>query len=253
MTEETHWNEQGDHPSLEKLGAYLDGELSSEENDEIQEHLVECDFCTQALLDLKTFLDFPEGVSSREGVADLGAAAEWRDLWKRIEENRRPGQERDAPSAPLRRFLASRRVAYSLAAACAAAALGLSLYVQSLRQEQKAFDRNPHLVYLNAATVRGGDDTTKTLELPPGESGSIILNLGLPEDATDPEYRVEIQRKGDRPIFEESGLKPQEGEVLFAVSPRLFETGRYEIVLWKPQQREPGPVSRYELEVVRKK
>jgi len=238
-----------DHPSPEKLAAYFENELSPTEDDAIQEHLATCDLCAQALLDLKKFLKTP-AEPIRPGVADLEVASEWRDLRKRIEEDRKRGQEPVSAPAPRPGFLGSVKTAYSLAAVFAAAALGLSLYAYSLRQELRAFDRNPHIIFLTSATVRSADNKAKTLELPPGELGRILLTLGLPKGKSDPEYRVEIQRTGGGPIFEERGLKPQEGEIRFLVSPELFESGRYEIKLWGTQP--PNPVNRYELEVIRK-
>jgi hypothetical protein len=74
----------GDHPPPETLSAYLANELPPEEDDRIQEHLANCRLCAEMLLDLQRFLDPAPAEPSRQGVADFAAAAEWRELRRKI-------------------------------------------------------------------------------------------------------------------------------------------------------------------------
>ena len=68
-----------EHPDCYMLCAYQANELPPSEIDSIQEHLIQCTFCTDLLLDLQYFLEPSEDLL-REEVSDLGAAVEWRKM-----------------------------------------------------------------------------------------------------------------------------------------------------------------------------
>lgn len=251
MTEGTsRWGEQEGHPSPEKLGAYFDGALSPEEREEIRKHLADCALCMQALRDLETFLDFPEDISSQEKVADFEAAAEWRDLWKRIEQDQRQDQERDAPSAPLRGFLTSLKTAYALAAIFAMATLGLSLYVHSLPRDQRSYDPNSKEVFLRKeGKVRG--NSAKPLDLPRGKAVQVSVKLDAHGIDAFQAYRA-VLYDGENNLREErDGLVPEDGEINFILLSDVFgEPGTYKISLAAQGQSEP--IATYELRVTRK-
>ena len=114
-----------EHPAADKLAAYQADKLSPEENDAIQEHVASCDLCAERLLDLQRFLEFVPD-PSRAGVADLETAAEWRKLQRRIE------QETEK-----KRFFASARGGYSVAAALLAVCIGLAAWNLNLWRESR--------------------------------------------------------------------------------------------------------------------
>ena len=71
------------HPPFETLAAYHSDELSPEEDAEIQQHLLDCRYCSETLLDFDDFLRAPE---ARPDVADLETVAEGRRLKSRLHE-----------------------------------------------------------------------------------------------------------------------------------------------------------------------
>src|ERR1700681_3151931 len=73
-----------EHPDPAKLAAYRAKDLSPEEYNTGQEHLVRCNHCAGMILDLKRLLEPPLEDRPREGGADFETAAEWRELWAKV-------------------------------------------------------------------------------------------------------------------------------------------------------------------------
>ena len=236
-----------DHPSPEKLAAYFENELSPTEDDAIQEHLATCDLCAQALLDLKKFLKTP-AEPIRPGVADLEAASEWRDLRKRIEEDRKRGQEPVSAPAPRPGFLGSVKTAYSLAAVFAAAALGLSLYVLSTHT---SYDPNSSTVFLAKSSDTRSATTPTSLVLPRGRERQVTITVNPYDLSPLQEYRVVIYDAKHQQVHREDHLIVQREGVMFTVSSDRFkEPGDYLVTL-QPEGRSEG-VGEYKLRVTRK-
>ena len=72
------------HPDPDRLFAYNSGQLSAQEEEELQEHLSLCRECLDRL-----YID-PEDptMERREGVEDLNARRAWREAEAHIRENR---------------------------------------------------------------------------------------------------------------------------------------------------------------------
>ena len=71
---------EGDHPSPDRLLAYHLGELPAAAAGAIQDHLVGCEACGEALLDLATLADS----EAPDPVPDIERAAAWRRLQPRL-------------------------------------------------------------------------------------------------------------------------------------------------------------------------
>ncbi|HEV2853365.1 MAG TPA: zf-HC2 domain-containing protein [Thermoanaerobaculia bacterium] len=207
-----------DHPAPEKLSAYQAKELPPEEADAIQEHLVQCAFCTELLLDLEGFLE-PQEEEAREGVADLGAEAGWRKV---REEMGWKGRSLSSPTVS-RGFFASALGGYSVAAALLVAAIGLAAWNLNLSREMRRPQPSPTMRTLEVAGGSRGIASS-------GEDGPVNLpaeiTLNLPTDNPDARYRVDLFPGGsDRPAW--SLDLPTQGLTLSLLLPeKALPTGR---------------------------
>lgn len=208
-----------DHPAPEKLSAYQANELPAEESDRIQEHLVQCAFCTDLLLDLERFLE-PEEEGAREGVADLGAEAGWRKVRAEV------GWREEPAAAEMSRLKRRLRVFQRLAAVFLVGIAGLSIYVVLLRQEIKTAETPVSASLINQIGSRSVEEETDTLEASPGDSIVFIL-YALPELSGD--LQVEIHGEDGKTVWSRSGLMKRGEYLAFRVSPKVLEPGLYEI------------------------
>lgn len=164
-----------DHPTPEELSAYQAKELTPEQSDAIQEHLANCELCTEVLLDLHRFLDPPPKDRPREGVTDLQAETEWRSLRERLDhQGLLPARE---TRKPRRNFIAA-------VAAIFIVAIGLASYV-FLQGPERRLTLDPD------ESVRGGSLPVPTVQLP------IDLFLRTSPHDSYPEYLVEL-KSGER-------------------------------------------------------
>ena len=119
-----------EHPAPEKLSAYQANELPPEEADDIQEHLIQCTFCTDLLLNLERFLEPSEEDSAPKGVVDLGTELGWRKVQTEVGWKELPGEV-----SRLRKHL---RVLQAIAAALLIGTMGLAAYAFRLHEDLKA-------------------------------------------------------------------------------------------------------------------
>jgi hypothetical protein len=75
--EEPHHN--GQHPSIQQLGAYHRGQLIEEEEEGIRDHFLFCRDCRKLMLELVEFLDGAPRPSRSTGDAIVAA---WQELQK---------------------------------------------------------------------------------------------------------------------------------------------------------------------------
>lgn len=223
------------HPAPEELSAYLANELSAEENDRIQEHVASCSLCAESLLDLQRFLEFTPD-QSREGIADLETAAEWRKLRRRIEQE----EER-------RRFFASARGGYTVAAALLAVSVGLLVWNLNLVRER----RQPRPL----ATIRTleAKENFRGRTQPFGEEAVLLpaqITLNLPVEEPEPLYRVELYAPARRHPQQFLQLPPQGSELRFSLPEQALSPGRYVLRVQGVRQGRPsGMVWTYEMTI----
>jgi len=188
-----------DHPAPEKLSAYHAKELPPEEADAIQEHVVQCAFCTGLLLDLESFLK-PQEEEAREGVADLGTEAGWRKLREEMGWRER----REEPAAEVARLRRRLRVIQRWAAVFLVGILGLSAYTLRLWKEARASETLVSSTPTNEIGKRGiPEEEVETLKVSPGDS--IVFTL-FDLRKSSGECQVEILDAGGKRVWSRSGL-----------------------------------------------
>lgn len=221
-----HQADPEEHPSIEILSAYAAGELSEQEEENVQDHLVACRECSGFVL---SFKEFQEPVEPDSGpVADFAFAAE----------RRKPAQTGGGPGQrhPLR---------FAMAALLAFAMVGSSLYF--LRTP----NRPPVAVFLPSdLQARGAGDPPKPVYLQPGDD-QLALDLEIPSRVTNPALRVVIRNSSGIQVFETRDLK-RKGRILSLTAPvEDFQPGIYSITLENPGAQ-PTFVGRYRFQLVQK-
>ncbi len=226
------------HPDLDRWFAYHAGELASDDEAELQGHLVDCRDCTSLVLDLDAFSAPADAPAT---VSDIEKAAAWRALRPR---------------------LATRRwtVPATLAASFMIAALGLGLWTatretRELRQMVAELSRPqanaPVHDLFPDAVQRGGTSAGPVLEVPAGtDSFTLILNLvEVPEYAT---YRVQIVDSQGQPALAIANLEMDPlGLFTLGLSRRSLPAGNYHIQLFggDGDDAPPVPLESYPLEI----
>jgi hypothetical protein len=240
------------HPAPEKLSAYLANELSPEEDEALQEHLVDCTLCADLLLDLQRFLDPPEEDRPREGVADFESAAEWRELRGRM-----GGQEKDAGSrkvrgpSRLRGAFGSLRAWQGVAAVLAVATLGIGGYSLHLRSGLLEPQGAIPLVLNSEVGERSGGEPIQEIHLP--EKDKVIgLWLIVNSEPSYPAYQATIRRVETKSVVAVMGVyySPKDGFTLSIHSGSLVP-GEYEILVEGLRKGKPERVGLYRFKATR--
>ncbi len=181
------------HPELETLAAYHAGALTEPEERRLQDHLVGCPECAALLLDL-------DGLGRPGFGAGSLSPADQEALWKSLQEEIREEERPPAPVVPLRRpSPVTPRWLPVLAAALLAVAIGLSVWVASLRRTVGELSR-PQLatpivdLYSSGSRSEGSPRSAETVP-----AGAPLLTVILhPENPRGTgRYRVEIARGGE--------------------------------------------------------
>jgi Putative zinc-finger len=235
----------GDHPVPEKLSAYQANELRPEEADAIQEHLVQCAFCTELLLDLQSFLEPEEEDRTREGVADLGAEAGWRKVREEMRWREEPA------AAEMSRLKRRLRVFQALAAVLLVGVVGVSFYSVHVRQKIRRFDPNPvsASVPSNLETRSGVEPTV--IELPKGRETRILLTLEG-SGVKYPEFRADIHSKEGHSLSTVPGLELQDNVFRLTMDSEGLESGLYEIDVYGLGHGNPVRVGQYTIQINRR-
>lgn len=235
-----------DHPAPEKLSAYHAKELPLEEAGAIQEHLVQCAFCTDLLLDLEGFLE-PKEEEEREGVADLGTEAGWRKVREEM------GWTGEPAAVDVSRLRRSLRAFQALAAVLLVGVVGVSLYSLHLLQERKTPRVNSISSFVpNSEGLRASEVEPELIELPHGEETSLTLTLDDHDVTEYPEYHAEIRHKRGQVLLTLNGLRRQSEGFNFTIDSQGFEPGIYEIELHGLGKGPPARVGYYVFKIERK-
>jgi len=211
------WNPD-EHPAPEKLSAYQAKELPAAENDAIQEHLAHCEICAEVLLDLHHFLDFvPEEQSPKE-VVDFEAVAEWRELRKKLRDDR---------------LLKSLRAFQAVAAVLGILVFGLSIYAIRLHGRSPALQPLPEKT-LDFSEHRGVQTVKDEARLP------VALKLFFDNDY--PRYQVEIRARGSQLLYVNEYKKSDLDRSILTLPAGSLPAGTYTIRLFGLDDGEPEPV-----------
>lgn len=242
------------HPEPETLAAYHAGELTADEEQRLQDHLLSCRECSDLLLDLDGLADPGFGAGSL-------APADQEALWGRIqgEIGKEPEEKPLAPVVPLHRpspTSGSPRWLQALAAALLVATVGLSAWVASLQRtvsELSQAQPNPSVIQLSPATTRSGRGS-RGEGIATDDSRRLILVLYLPgPPARATPYRAEIVRQDGGKVLEIQGLvfKEKLDGVTLELSRDELAPGDYRLLLFGStgQGAPEKPIAEYRLPV----
>ena len=246
-----------DHPTPEALTAYEADELTPEQDDCIQEHFLECRDCPELLLDYKAFSapDAPD--KEVAGLSDSWIAASWESLRARLAVEAGPGRWQSFMTG-LGRRLSSVTVAYAAAAGFFACALGLSVWVASLREEvgrMREPQVNPPIAYLHLAEpTRSGHEPEETaVSMPPG-SPSLLLVLTPLEEPAKTEHRLEIQTPEGIEVWSGGGLvRTPDGTFVVWLPRRFLKAGEYRVRLLRMGGVKPELIEEYAMRLLLKR
>lgn len=207
-----------DHPAPEKLSAYQAKELPPEEADAIQEHLVQCAFCTDLLLDLASFLEPQEEEGNREGVADLAAEAGWRKVRAELPPVRTTSASVDRRLPP----------AWITWVASAAAVLGLVVGWTSYRKAVQ-LETTP-ITDLTPTTVisqenQKGPDTTEPTLLKLGR----VAAFETLSDHPYPRYRLIFRDQRGQVQKSVEDSEDDDGKITMFLPNRFLPPGLYKV------------------------
>jgi hypothetical protein len=239
----------GDHPSPDRLLAYHLGELPEPEAAHVQDHLVGCESCSEALLDLAE-LAAPDAAAA--GMPDVERAAAWKQLTaRRAQASALAGSGTSSGTSSGTGSGLSRpprwRSLQALAAGLAVACLALSLWVVRLqdRLAQDATQResggalgglsapqaNVPIAYLDAVT-RGSAGDGEPVPIVPPARGAWILIVTPSDPRPGDRYRLEILDAAERTLHTVGGLTLSElGAVRAALPAGLLAPGDYRLRL----------------------
>jgi hypothetical protein len=170
----------GEHPDPDRLYAYQAGELTPEEDLEIQEHLAVCGLCTELVLDVVSFTAPPAPQEAEP--SEFERAAGWRQLRARLDQDGF--------------FTRGRRPRHRIAAVAALfllAVLGLSIYI--LQRPARFQTLEP------LESHRGGPSDVDDVKPP------VTLVLRSLAETSYPEYRAEIRYRSERTVRRFSRLR----------------------------------------------
>lgn len=177
MVMENSISGSAEHPAPEILAAFLDKQLSDEENAEVRRHLAQCEECCQVFADAVDFLEQETG-EVKAGVDVPVAAAVRADVALPQEAKLLPfaeSPERQLPPPAPRRL--PWRGRWAAAAAAILAAVGLGAFTASQMQV------STEGLALNFQTYRsGGEEPAVLLEERDFQLGADTLNLRVAVD-----------------------------------------------------------------------
>jgi hypothetical protein len=234
-------NERDWHPNPDELLDYHVGDVSSEQRERIQDHLVLCPECVQSLLDLDAFPDLP--VDPREKLSPGEIASEW---------ERFQGEVRQSRASGARGILGSAAGSFKLAAALAAICLGLGLQVLRMERQMGNLSRpRGGLGIVDLSPIEGrierAEGDAKGIQVSP-ETDRLVLILNLADADSSAGYEVAILAADGHEIWRGGGLqRTPEGTLALEVPRRFLTATSYRIQLFRVDSRERKSVAEYSL------
>lgn len=196
----------GPHLEPEEIAAYHDGQLSSEDERRVQDHLVACRECSELLLDLEGLADpeFGAGEALPEGAGE--------QVWEGIRKETRK-EIRSPNVVPFRREPRNDtpRWLRSIAAMLLLTTLALSGWVATLRgrvKELSSPQANTAVLDLYPTSSVRGEGAGPAAQPVPEEAGMATVILRAPGLRRFDGYGIEILRADGSVAWHEDGLKP---------------------------------------------
>jgi hypothetical protein len=210
-------------PTVDEMLAYVQGELSSEEEKQVGQRLAVYPALIRALT-----IPFPAEDAAPGEPGYISSAAldqRWLSMQTRIQGDEPVSAVLPPPPARVLQFW--HRSAAALAAVLVLAVSGLLLQAQAVRRLQVE-QREPHVMedhWLRPDGGRGGQLTPLSME-----GNSFLLRGMLPHDVY-PKYRFEIVAKDARPIWTAT-VGAIKDEFSLVVPHAFLAPGDYQVVLY---------------------
>jgi hypothetical protein len=230
-----------DHPAPEKLSAYQANELSAAEDDALQEHLVHCARCSELLLDLQRFLDPPPEDLPREGVVDFETAAQWREI------RRRMGEEKALPVVAKRGLLTQIFKSPALAAVLALLLVGAAIQVMRLERElaQPITDLTPTTIEA-PGTHKG---PTAPAEPTPFRLGHVAA-FDTHSPQTYPRFSLVFRDKNGQVKSTAEAPENEEGMIVLFLPRRFLAPGTYKVEVRRPNDVSSPPIRKFDIQIL---
>ncbi|HYU33829.1 MAG TPA: hypothetical protein VEW48_16880 [Thermoanaerobaculia bacterium] len=232
---------KNEHPSVEMLAAYHDDRLPHDQDEEIQEHFVDCPECPEVMLDLDRFTSPEAAEAAKLELSDTWVDVAWRRLRSRLTVEARPAR-------PELRWLRSSGTAWCLAALLFPCTLGLWLRVDALAGEKRDLEApqlNPPVWYVEPLPdVRGETPPPTEVAVPAGARQFLLVlsPAGEPPLRSDREYLLKIQTWQGEDLWSDRGLeKSAEGNFVVALYRRFLPAGDYRFQVIGIADREEEP------------
>jgi hypothetical protein len=228
------------HPLPEELLAYHERQLSFEESEEVREHLVLCDRCSDLVLDLASFPDIEPDGSASEASEDAAFARRWGSLSNRLKDEGvfRPAPHPKRETALRRVFFLPPSFSSALAAGLAAVSLGLAFWTFSLQRRLAEVSRPAVRVAVSSLVPReiaaARDQKESEPASVPAWADRLLLILNLFEPRSYSAYQVEIfdALKGRKAVWSSRDLRRSpDGNFAFEVPRSFLPAGSYRIEL----------------------
>ncbi len=236
--------QRGPHPEPAVLAGFAAGRLGGEDADLLRAHLALCPDCMMLAEEAASFA--PRPAESAAEQAEIDGA--WQSLSPKLRSEGRvvPVAGRRAAPAP--------RWPLALAASLAAAVLGLSVWVGSLRRTVADLSRPqvnaPIFDLYPQSAARSEPEERGELALAPAVRWlSLVLNApGSPDDAT---YRVEVRRADGGLAWQGEGLRKNAfGSFTLTLPRSLAGNGEVRVRLLATAAGEEKLVEEYPLRIV---
>jgi hypothetical protein len=226
------------HPTPQELAAYHAGELPSEAETRLLDHLAVCRECSDLLLDLSGFADLkpPKGVPE---LTDEQVEQDWQKLRAKMGAGEGK-KERTAEVVPIRPAGPPRpeRSHWLPVAASLLAVLGFSLGLYQSFQVGKL--SRPRVVpVISSGNVERGESDELTIS---ARDGALIY-LDSDPDKSYPAYEAEVVREGEVLARIPVGAIGDESVPLLVPGP--LKPGRYEVRLFGVEGDLRGPSTTY--------
>ncbi|MEM9553696.1 MAG: hypothetical protein AAGC60_05510 [Acidobacteriota bacterium] len=222
-----HEGSMGDHPDVETLIAYQEGDLGDEASEATRQHLVVCADCFEEMKALERF-DAAESVDPGNEVAE---SASWRTFteWREMEMDRSAKSGRSLPSSWT--LLAAAAVLLTL--------VGLSLLPRLALNAPGgapayAFDLLP-----DGSSLQREAESNTLVRIPEGVD-ALVATLNLGDQRPFDRYEIMLEAASGETLVRGSNAVPDEqGRFSLIIPRRQAPTGSYRIALsgWAAGQR----------------
>jgi anti-sigma factor RsiW len=207
------------HPVPEELVAYQAGDLSPDEDQEVQEHLILCPDCPDLLLALQDFSEPPQDSTS---ISDAGVAAAWRRFRKHL-----LGEARfDHLPRLLRRWLALPKPVLAFAGVCLLAALVAPWFLVATLGRAGP----PRLLAAIELDVPTRGSEMQSIVIPAAQKDPIVLSA-RPEGPPHPKYEVVLLNTAGQRLQSKTWRPTSDSDLLVVQLPRSTPAGEYRLEL----------------------